>query len=259
MMRSQPDQDPLREPSQPETLPPAREWSFLDLAAFGVFFALTLLLLPLGAMRIMRIFRPDLRFEDLTTVELLLLQGVMHLLLVTFIVFHVKIVHRRSFRATIHWFHNYQFGVGYLITLGAVLAISVLVASSFFPPSAPTPIEKLLTSARSLYVFAILGIAVAPLAEEIIFRGFVFKVLSDLRGPALAVPATAGLFALLHAPQLGGNWPAVVLILVVGYVLSLVRQKSDSLIPCFIIHTTYNASLFGIYALGSLVQRGVQP
>src|SRR5207249_2762298 len=48
----------------------------------------------------------------------------------------------------------------------------------------------------------------------------------------------------------------VPLIFVVGYVLSLVRWRSNSLIPSFIIHTSYNAMLFGIFALSTFVQKG---
>ena len=92
--------------------------------------------------------------------------------------------------------------------------------------------------------------------EEIIFRGFLFKVLYDMRGPAAAIPVTAGLFALLHIPQLWGSWAGIALIFVVGYVLSLVRQRSNSLIPSFIIHTAYNAMLFGVFALSTFVQKG---
>ena len=52
----------------------------------------------------------------------------------------------------------------------------------------------------------------AGLFEEIIFRGFLFKVLSDVRGPDAAVVVTAILFALLHLPQLWGSWAGVALI-----------------------------------------------
>ncbi len=107
-----------------------------------------------------------------------------------------------------------------------------------------------------MYVFAVFGITVAPLFEEIIFRGFLFKVLSDIRGPGTAVSVTAILFALLHLPQLWGSWAGVVLIFVVGYVLSFVRQRSNSIIPSFIIHTSYNGMLFGVFALSTLVQKG---
>jgi membrane protease YdiL (CAAX protease family) len=231
-------------------------WSVRDLIVFGMFFLLTVLFLPLGVISVVRIFNPGAGPEDLSGVQQVLLQGLMDLMLVGFIFVLVRI-HRRSFRETIHWIRNYQYRTGFLITLGAFLALSVLAVSAFFPPSQPPPIEKLITSTESLYVFALFGIGVAPLVEEIIFRGFLFKVFGDVGGPALAVPATAALFTLLHIPQLWGSWAGIALIFVVGYVLSVVRARSHSLIPSFIIHTAYNGMLFGVFAVGTAVQRGL--
>ncbi len=254
MISSLPDpQPPIENQEQPQS-----PWSMADLIVFAVFFALTVLLLPLTVIRVWRIFRPDLRLADLTATDQVLLQGVMNLVIVGFIVFLVRVVHRQSFTETIHWFRNHGFGTGFLISLGATLAISVLIVSSFFPAGEPPPIERLLSSTTAMYVFAIFGVVVAPLFEEIIFRGFLFKVLSDIRGPGTAVSMTAILFALLHLPQLWGSWAGVVLIFVVGYVLSLVRQRSNSLIPSFIIHTSYNCMLFSVFALSTLVQKGVR-
>ena len=228
----------------------------LDLIVFGVFFGATVLLLPFSVIRVWRIFSPGLRVTDLTATDQVLLQGVMNLVIVGFIAFLIRVVHGQSFTDTIHWFKNHQFGTGFLVSLGATLAISVLIVSSFFPAKEAPPIEKLLSSTTAVYVFAIFGIAVAPLFEEIIFRGFLFKVLADIRGPGTAVSVTAILFALLHLPQLWGSWAGVGLIFVVGYVLSFVRQRSNSLIPSFIIHTSYNGMLFGVFALSTFVQKG---
>ena len=182
----------------------------------------------------------------------------MNSVLVGFIAFLIKVVHRQSFVETIHWFRNHQFSTGFLISLGATLAISVLLVSSFFPAGEPPPIERLLSSATAVYVFAIFGIGAAPLFEEIIFRGFLFKVLFDIGGSGMAVSVTAILFALLHLPQLWGSWGGVILIFIVGYILSFVRLRSNSLIPSFIIHTSYNTMLFGVFALSTFVQKGLR-
>jgi membrane protease YdiL (CAAX protease family) len=254
-----PNPDPRFETPEPQIpQPPQNRWRMADLIVFGVFFMLTVLFLPVTVIRIWRIFSPELRITDLTAVDQVILQGIMNLVLVGFIAFLIKVVHRRSFVETIHWFRNYQYNTGSLIMLGATLAITVLIVSSFLPPGETPPIERLLSSTRAVYVFALFGIAAAPLFEEIIFRGFLFKVLFDIGGPGTAVSATAILFALLHLPQLWGSWAGVGLIFVVGFVLSFVRLRSNSLIPSFIIHTSYNAMLFGVFALGTFVQKGVR-
>jgi len=235
---------------------PKSPWRIADLIVFAVFFLLTVLFLPITALRVWHIFNPELRVADLTAVDQVILQGLMNSVLVGFIAFLIKVVHRQSFVETIHWFRNHQFGTGFLISLGATLAISVLLVSSFFPAGEPPPIERLLSSATAVYVFAIFGIGAAPLFEEIIFRGFLFKVLFDIGGSGTAVSVTAILFALLHLPQLWGSWGGVILIFIVGYILSFVRLRSNSLIPSFIIHTSYNTMLFGVFALSTFVQKG---
>ena len=245
--------DPLPEWERPE---PKNTWSAVDLIVFGVFFVLTVLLLPAGLIWLWRFLDPNLKADELTAVDLVLVQGLMNLVLVGFIAFLVKVVHHQSFLETIHWHRNYNFSNGFLVALGATLAISVLIVSSFFPPETPPPIEKLLSSSSAMWIFAIFGIGVAPLFEEIIFRGFLFKVLSEMRGSRLAVPVTAVLFALLHVPQLWGSWAGVALIFLVGYILSLVRHRSNSLIPSLLMHTSYNGMLFGVFVISTLVQKG---
>jgi uncharacterized protein len=237
---------------------PKSPWRIADLIVFAVFFLLTVLFLPITVLRVWHIFKPELRVADLTTVDQVILQGLMNSVLVGFIAFLIKVVHRQSFVETIHWFRNHQFSTGFLISLGATLAISVLLVSSFFPAGEPPPIERLLSSATAVYVFAIFGIGAAPLFEEIIFRGFLFKVLFDIGGSGTAISVTAILFALLHIPQLWGSWGGIILIFIVGYVLSFVRWRSNSLIPSFIIHTSYNTMLFGVFALSTFVQKGLR-
>ena len=134
-----------------------------------------------------------------------------------------------------------------------------MMASAFFPAVPQTPLEKLLSSAKSLYVFFLFGIFVAPVFEEIIFRGFLFKVFSEMSGAAPAIVLTSVLFALLHAVQLQGNWPAVAMIFLVGCVLAFLRNRSSSLIPGLIVHMSYNGMLFGMYALSTFVQKGHKP
>ena len=251
MLNSLPD--PLVEA---ERLEPQNPWSAVDLIVFGMFFGLTVLVLPAGLIWLWRLINPNLKADQLTAVDLVLVQGIMNLALVAFIAFLVKMVHKRLFRETIHWYRNYDFTTGFLVGLGAMLAVSVLIVSSLLPHETPPPIERLLSSSSAMWIFAVFGIGVAPLFEEIIFRGFLFKVLYEMRGPKVAVPVTAVLFALLHVPQLWGSWAGVALIFVVGYILSLVRERSNSLIPSLIMHTSYNAMLFGVFIVSTLVQKG---
>src|SRR5437870_7599070 len=100
--------------AEPERLEPQNPWSSVDLIVFGVFFGLTVVVLPAGLIWLWRFINPDLKTDQLTAVDLVLVQGIMNLVLVGFIAFLVKGVHRRSIRETIHWYRNYDFTTGFL-------------------------------------------------------------------------------------------------------------------------------------------------
>lgn len=258
-MSTSPETGPHDIPSpEPPLSAPRCAWSVLDLVVFGVFFGLTVLLLPTILILALRLFDPSLRVAHLTAAQQVFLQAVMDVALVGFIYVLVRVARGRSFLETIRWVRGYPFNNISLALFGATMAVTVAIVSALFPPAEPPPIEKLINSTQALLVFAVFGIGLAPLLEEVIFRGFIFAVLRDVRGPAVAVPATAALFTLLHVPQLWGSWVGIALIFGVGYVLSAVRERSGSLIPSFIMHTAYNAMLFGLFAVSWIAQQAVQ-
>jgi CAAX protease family protein len=246
-------------PIDPLVQIPRRVWGFIDFAVFALFFLFTVAFLPVAAIYVLRVFRPNLHLSDLTSIDQILLQGVMDLVLVGFIMFLVKVVHRERFLEMISWTRTRLYSRGALISLGTTLAITVVLTSGLFPTPNQTPMDKLISSTQSLYVFAFFGIAVAPLFEEIIFRGFLFRVFFDMGGRRLAIPGTAFLFAGLHSLQLWGNWVAILLILAVGFALAFVRNRSGSVIPGLIVHMSYNATLFALSAISMFVQKTPRP
>jgi len=231
-------------------------WGVADLAVFGSFFALTLWFLPTVFVFIAGKFISGVSVSNLSGEAQILIQSVLDILWVGFIFFLIKVIHRQRILESIHWIRTQHFRKSNLIAIGAALALAVLIVSSFFPPKSAPPIAKLVESTGSLYVLVAFGVLFAPLAEEVMFRGFFFTVLDELGGPRVAVPCTALLFAFVHAPQLWGSWAGIVLIFVVGYILSVIRQRSNSLIPSLIVHTAYNSMLFCMSVLLGLLQRG---
>jgi uncharacterized protein len=235
----------------PEEELPLR-WERQDLIAFAAFFVATVVFLPGAVLLVLRFFQPDLTIENLSGVQQIVIQALMDFLLVGFILFLITVLHGKPVFQALHVFPMASLAVGRLIAAGALLAITVVIVSSLFPAPSDSPLEKLLTTTPSIVLFVVFGIAFAPLLEEIIFRGFIFSALSDLYGWKSALPVTTVLFAALHVSQLRGNWPAVVVILFVGYVLTVARHRSNSLIPSVIIHTAYNATIFLLSGVGSI-------
>lgn len=91
----------------------------------------------------------------------------------------------------------------------------------------------------STVVVLLLGVAiVAPIAEELAFRGYLFPALTRWRGPWIAALATAALFGLAHAFV----YPPLLLPLmaIFGFALCLLRWFTRSLLPCVGLHAFNN-------------------
>ena len=113
------------------------------------------------------------------------------------------------------------------------------------------PIEKLFNGPLAGYLLAVFGIGVAPFVEELLFRGLIYPVLEHRWGMEPAVLTTAGLFASIHIQQLDGAWPQVGVIFLVGVVLSYARGRTGSLAPSYLMHLSYNSTLFVAIFLSS--------
>lgn len=85
------------------------------------------------------------------------------------------------------------------------------------------------------------GGIVAPIAEELFFRGFVFRSYLLARGPLVAYPASALVFAALHV-----NVPALLPIMALGVMFAWALQRSGSVVPSMVAHAFNNSFAFAI-------------
>jgi membrane protease YdiL (CAAX protease family) len=132
---------------------------------------------------------------------------------------------------------------------GGVLAIVVAFAGGFLNSKQTLPIEDLLKARVSILLFGILGVAVAPLVEETIFRGFLYPVIARRMGIAGGVAVTGALFGLMHAAQLWGGWGQIALLILVGVVLTWVRAHTGTVAASYFVHLGYN----GLQLVGYLI------
>jgi len=123
---------------------------------------------------------------------------------------------------------------------GAVLAIVVTFAGGFLNSKTTLPIEELLKARVSILLFGILGVLVAPLVEETIFRGFLYPVIARRLGVAAGIAITGTLFGLMHAAQLWGGWGQIALLILVGVVLTWVRARTGTVAASYFVHLGYN-------------------
>ena len=94
-----------------------------------------------------------------------------------------------------------------------------------------------------LVLSAGLTCVIAPLAEEFLFRGFIFTALRNWRGVLPAALITGVLFGSVHA----GSAPAVDLVplAALGFALCLLYRATGSLYPCVAAHCVNNSIAFG--------------
>jgi membrane protease YdiL (CAAX protease family) len=76
---------------------------------------------------------------------------------------------------------------------------------------------------------------VAPVVEELTFRGLGFTLLSSL-GPDTALFGTAVFFGLYHGFVL-----ALPVFVIVGLALGWLRRRTDSVYPGMVMHGAFNA------------------
>jgi uncharacterized protein len=169
----------------------------------------------------------------------------------------------RSFAKGIHW--NLSTAMRNALLLGGLGVISGLVitiAGNFLPmPKAPPILEDLTKSAAGAWTLLIFGVTLAPLTEELAFRGFLLPSLVNIfrwlerrgavseslvryAGVPLAVVLTSIPFALMHAQQVSDSWGPVLLIGCVSIILCIVRLRTDSVAAGVVVHMCYNLTLF---------------
>jgi membrane protease YdiL (CAAX protease family) len=91
---------------------------------------------------------------------------------------------------------------------------------------------------------AVVVCVLAPIAEEILFRGFFFTALRNAMPTLLAAISTGVLFGLVHV--IGTPFPLIVPLAVLGFVLCLLYLYTGSLLPCMALHSINNAIAFGV-------------
>lgn len=147
------------------------------------------------------------------------------------------------FLKAISW--NWPSGRGAaFVLLGIIVAFAIEAMAHFLPIPKSLPIDKFFDTSSNAYLMSFFGILLAPLLEELFFRGLLYPLMRRLLGVLVAVLVTAAAFAAIHGAQLGNAWAPILSIFIVGVVLTVVRQWTGSVAACFLTHCGYNSTLF---------------
>ena len=99
-------------------------------------------------------------------------------------------------------------------------------------------------STAALVAVSLLVCVIAPIAEELFFRGFCFTALRRSLGTFPAAALTGIIFGAIH---LGGTEiEFIVPLMVFGFLLCLLYVWTGSLLPCIVLHALNNALALGV-------------
>jgi len=160
----------------------------------------------------------------------------------------------------------------------AAACFVVAIADEILIPGPPdTPIDKTFHMPGAIWLLVAFGVTLAPLAEEILFRGFLLPTLctasdwtvEQLMGSKAPPPdfdggprwsplamvvasiVTSIPFALMHGEQTAYSIGPFLLLVCISLVLCWIRLATRSLAACVVVHSTYNLLLFGFMFLGT--------
>lgn len=120
----------------------------------------------------------------------------------------------------------------------AIIVLQLVMEKIYGPDLAPQEILRFLANNPGLHeklLLILLAIVMAPLAEEFIFRGYIFGVARQYIGRWPAILLNSLVFAFIH-----GHIPAFLGLFVLAVFLTLVYERTGSLWAPIMLHAFFN-------------------
>lgn len=231
-------------------------WTFKDLIFISLF-AGVLMLAYVGGLYFFDI-KNYLKTGDLKSLYLI------GILILQWLAFLLPLIFFTARKYKLKWEHFGFVRVGILKTLGLVIGsyflyigITLIISLVSIYNNIKIPGYQIQESVLPLFGTDILGLIVAgiaivllaPLIEEVLFRGFLLRTLVNKIGIIWGSVVSALVFALLHVP-----WQSIIPIFILGLILNSVVIRSKSLWPAIGFHILNNAITFVIQIL---IEKGI--
>jgi len=145
---------------------------------------------------------------------------------------------------------NYKQVGEVIVTYGlyfVTLIVATIILTIFLPidvnQAQDLGISRPGTTSGLVYIFITL-VMIAPISEEILFRGFLFGSLSKYSSKIIATIAVSIIFGMAHLEYGNLNWIAVVDTLIFSVYLIYISQKHKSLYSSMLLHAMKNGIAF---------------
>jgi len=192
--------------------------------------------------------RPDDLAEAATQVSILPLALASSLASLALVYISVVAHHRRPFLASIGLTRPSLRGLLASAGFGCGVNLLGVAVMTIFPYEGSSeslgPLTRLANSGTlGMIIWLALALGMAPIVEEILFRGYAYAGARRSLGAAGAGLAVTSVFLLLHVFETGWYWPALAGIGLLAAVLVILRERTGNLTYCIVCHLGYNATL----------------
>jgi membrane protease YdiL (CAAX protease family) len=233
--------DPGFLPPPPAPAEPSPFWTYVDLLLIAF---MTVPCMALGILVVRGVVWLLHQHPKLVVVELLPAQILGYVMIFTAIAVMFQAQYGQPFWRSLGWVPSGVPFAGIAIS-GVATAVGVAIAASLLKtPETSNPMTEMLQDRTSLLLLTFFGVAIAPVAEELAFRGFLQPLLVRSMGPVYGILGAAIPFGLLHFHEYGNSWRHAVVISLAGAGFGIMRQRTGSTRAAAAMHAAYNAFLF---------------
>jgi CAAX protease family protein len=104
---------------------------------------------------------------------------------------------------------------------------------------------------------ALVAVATAPLIEELIYRGLLYRAIEKAAGMGVAIGVVSLLFAGVHVFQYRNNLAVITVITVLSITLTVTRALTGKVLPAFIMHLAFNGIQSVLIVLGGFIDKDI--
>lgn len=137
-------------------------------------------------------------------------------------------------------FQGMRYILGYYLILLGLLILAAIIASSLGAQAPTTPNNEsggtgMLKVMGGFWLTFALSVIVAPIIEEIVFRGVLFSAIKKRYGLIAGIILSSLIFTLVHIDPI-----QMISVLPLGIYLAIMYQRTGSIYPGMILHATWN-------------------
>lgn len=252
--------DRQREGEREEGKPPTKgyetdiKWNALDAIISIAFLTVVLVGIYFGSAKLFVLLQNEQFFNtsNITNISFTVLYGIQVILMMGVVWFFA--LHRRKAHLKDLGLRYYNIGrtIWYsFLSLLAIFLVSflyVFLMNTVFGMEAPSSKIEVLVENRSISsnILLVVVAVIAPFSEEIFFRGFIYSAFKKSWGVNAGLFLSSFLFAIVHLEIY-----SFIPLLIIGWILAYLFEKTKSLMPAIFLHGVYNLILI-LILLGRL-------